>query len=58
VIRPGELVTLRLRYDAARRQLDFAYRNDTQPLATGTIDIPALARAAPDDRRLWRAGCA
>jgi AMP-binding enzyme len=56
VIRPGELVTLSLRYGATRRNLDFAYRNDSQPLATGTIDIPASADAAPDDRRLWRAG--
>jgi acyl-coenzyme A synthetase/AMP-(fatty) acid ligase len=55
VIRPGELVTLSLRYEAARRQLDFAYRNDSQPLATGTIDIPASPRAAPDERRWWRA---
>jgi 3-hydroxymyristoyl/3-hydroxydecanoyl-(acyl carrier protein) dehydratase len=46
VMRPGELVTLSLRYEPVRRQLGFAYRNDSRPLATGTIDIPASVRAA------------
>jgi acyl-CoA synthetase (AMP-forming)/AMP-acid ligase II len=55
VVRPGELVTLSIRYDAGRRQLGFEYRNDSQPLATGTIDIPAPAGAAPDAGRAWRA---
>jgi 3-hydroxymyristoyl/3-hydroxydecanoyl-(acyl carrier protein) dehydratase len=52
VMRPGELVTLSLRYEPARRKLGFVYRNDSRPLATGTIDVPAAVRAAPDDRRL------
>jgi len=56
VMRPGELVTLSLRYEAGRRQLAFAYRNDARPLATGTIDIPAVIGASPDDRRSWRTG--
>ena len=43
VIRPGELVTLSLRYETGRCRLDFEYRNDSQLLATGTIDIPAFA---------------
>jgi acyl-coenzyme A synthetase/AMP-(fatty) acid ligase/3-hydroxymyristoyl/3-hydroxydecanoyl-(acyl carrier protein) dehydratase len=51
VIRPGELVTLSLRYGVARRNLDFAYRNDSQPLATGTIDIAAAAGPAPPGSR-------
>ena len=55
VIRPGDLVTLSLRYEAERRQLDFEYRNDSQLLASGTIDIPTSTRATPDDRPLWRA---
>jgi 3-hydroxymyristoyl/3-hydroxydecanoyl-(acyl carrier protein) dehydratase len=50
VMQPGELVTLGLRYDAVRRQLGFAYRNDSRPLANGTIDIPAAIPAAFDDR--------
>jgi hypothetical protein len=56
VMRPGELVTLSLRYEAGRRQLAFAYRNDARPLATGTIDIPADLGASPDESRSWRTG--
>ena len=55
VLRPGELITLKLRHGAGRRQLDFEYRNNSQVLATGTIDIPTLPRATADDRALWRA---
>jgi AMP-binding enzyme len=56
VVRPGEPVTLSLRYEAGRSQLGFEYRNGRQPLATGTIDIPAMPIAAGDDRRSRRAG--
>jgi 3-hydroxymyristoyl/3-hydroxydecanoyl-(acyl carrier protein) dehydratase len=56
VMRPGDLVTLSLRYAAGRRQLAFEYRNTAQPLATGMIDIPALGGASADDSGSWPAG--
>jgi 3-hydroxymyristoyl/3-hydroxydecanoyl-(acyl carrier protein) dehydratase len=56
VMRPGEAVTLSLRYEVGRSQLGFEYRNARQPFATGTIGIPATARAAGDESRLWRDG--
>jgi 3-hydroxymyristoyl/3-hydroxydecanoyl-(acyl carrier protein) dehydratase len=56
VMRPGELVTLSIRHEARRHQLAFEYRNDAQPLATGTIDIPAVVDAPADDGSAWRAG--